>query len=83
MSDDEGIRPLDWTEIAARAHEEGHRAGYRQGMEEAAKWHDAQAADWDGIRVISQSTKKSVPTQTQVLHEQAAAAIRAMMEGKG
>jgi hypothetical protein len=67
-------------DIAARAHEEGQRAGYRHGLEEAAAWHDAEARqfEWQWVEIL----KLPLPNPVADKHREYAAALRAMMEGK-
>ena len=39
---------LDEPTRLASARQEGRQEGYREGVEAAARWHDARAAQWDG-----------------------------------
>ncbi len=42
MSDAPDMRPMDWVEVAARAHEEG----IRKGLEQAAQVAERRWRDW-------------------------------------
>jgi hypothetical protein len=42
------MRALSEPTRLAAARQEGRQEGYREGVEAAARWHDARAAQWDG-----------------------------------